>query len=211
MISVVVMASGRGSHFDALLKATQKGELDAEIKAVVSDRKEALVLQKAQKAGVPAFACPAQGLSREEQESQILSLIEPLQPHFLILAGYMRILSPQFLKKFESGKGYFRVVNIHPSLLPAFPGVGGYAQAYEHGCQLAGATVHLVDQGLDTGPICAQESFLISDCQSAQEVEERGLTVEHRLYTQTLKWVLPERFTLKASHPTKGRYRVCPS
>ena len=120
----------------------------------------------------------------------------------------MRLLGAPVLEFFKSERGYVRIVNIHPSLLPAFPGKNSYQRAFEHGCLVTGVTVHFVDEGLDSGWICAQESFSISDCQSATDVENKGLPIEHRLYVDTLKWVLPEMFEVLQS---KGRPRVYPS
>ena len=145
---------------------------------------------------------------RTRHEELILAALAPLKPAFLILAGYMRILTPRLLGAFRSPRGYARVVNIHPSLLPAFPGTGGYAQAWEHGAKVAGASVHLVDEGVDEGPICAQEAFSIAECRSAEEVEKMGLAVEHRLYPRALSWILEEKFEIEKM---KGRPCVRPS
>ena len=204
MIPIVVLASGRGSNFDAIRLAIQSKRLDAEIRAVVSDREDAGVLSKASQAGIPSILVPFPSLKarpveerRREHEAQILEKIMPYQPRFLVMAGYMRIVTPYFIEAFRCDRGYSRMVNIHPSLLPAFPGVQAYSQAFRYGVQVAGATVHLVEAEVDTGPICAQEAFSISDCRSEIEVEQKGLAVEHRLYPQTLSWVLAENFQIE--------------
>jgi phosphoribosylglycinamide formyltransferase-1 len=114
------------------------------------------------------------------------------------------------LDAFRSERGYARVTNVHPSLLPAFPGVDSYAQAFEHGAKVAGASVHLVELEIDGGPICAQEAFGIADCASAAEVERRGLEVEHRLYPETLRWVLSEKFAVER-RGSQGRICVRPN
>jgi phosphoribosylglycinamide formyltransferase-1 len=193
---IAILASGRGSNFDAILAATREGRLDARIVAVVSDRAPAPVLEKARAAGIPALHV-ASGEGRAAHERRVLEGLAPHGPRFLVLAGYMRLLSPVLLEAFRSPRGYSRITNIHPSLLPAFPGKDSYAQAWRHGAQVTGCTVHLVDDGLDSGPICAQRAFPIDDCASPAEVEARGLREEHRLYPETLAWVLPERFTIE--------------
>jgi phosphoribosylglycinamide formyltransferase-1 len=203
--TIAVLASGRGSNFDAILAATRSRALDAEIVAVVTDRPGAPVVDKARKAGIQVFEIPfpaADGqpdiqLRRQLHEQKVLAELAPLNPRFLVLAGYMRVMTPKLIEAFRSPQGYTRIINVHPSLLPAFPGVGSYAQAFKHGAKLAGVTVHLVEHEIDSGPICAQEAFSISACASAEDVERLGLAIEHRLYVETLSWVLPEQFTFE--------------
>ncbi len=195
MIPVAVLASGRGSNFDAILAAIRQGKLDARVVALVSDQPSAPVLQKATAEGIEAICVPGLGKERrEEHEREILKRLGPFAPRFLVMAGYMRIVTPVLIEAFRSERGYSRVTNVHPSLLPAFPGVKSYAQAFSHGVKVAGVTVHLVEEEVDSGPICAQEAFSIGDCSSAEEVERLGLAIEHRLYPETLSWVLPEKF-----------------
>lgn len=197
---IVVLASGRGSNFEAIARSVARGRLAADIRAVLTDRAEAPVLAKAKALGIEARVIPAAS-SREGWDRSLLATLAGLEPRFLVLAGYMRIMTPVLLDAFRAERGgrtYHRVTNVHPSLLPAFPGVGSYAQAFRQGCQVAGVTVHLVDQGVDSGPICAQESFSIRGLQSSEAVEKVGLEVEHRLYPETLSWILQEDFELEA-------------
>ncbi len=217
-VPIAILASGRGSNFDAIADAIESGHLDARITSVVSDRPEAPVLEKARARGLKVHSVPfapatsSAGIEerRVRHDEEILRRISSETPRFLVMAGYMRIVSPLILEAFRSERGeYCRVVNVHPSLLPAFSGTSGYAQAFEHGCQVAGVTVHLVDQGLDSGPICAQEAFGISDCRSAREVEARGLQIEHRLYPQTLSWILPEKFEIETRSALAPPRRPC--
>ncbi|MBC7693329.1 MAG: phosphoribosylglycinamide formyltransferase [Methylotenera sp.] len=228
MSSFAVFASGRGSNFEAILHAKQEGLLQSELVALVCDQPEAPVIEKAKAAGIPTFVIPlvsaaeASGSSpqslaerRTLHEERILKALLPFAPRFLVMAGYMRLLGPTLLGAFaERGEasGHHRIVNVHPSLLPAFPGVNAYRQAYESGTHFAGVTVHLVDEKMDHGPICAQEAFSIRDCASVDEVEKLGLQIEHRLYPSTLKWILEEKFTVEsASDDRKGnRTRVRP-
>ncbi len=194
------------------MDAVKSGKLSAQITSLVCDVEGAPVLEKAKRAGVkvhlvlPDMQISAIDPRRQEHEKRILNSIESEAADFLVLAGYMRILSTPLINAFASKRGaYSRIVNIHPSLLPAFPGVGGYAQAFRHGCRLAGATVHLVTSELDSGPICAQESFSIEKCASVEEVEKLGLVLEHRLYVETLGWVIREDFVLETRGDGPGR------
>jgi phosphoribosylglycinamide formyltransferase-1 len=217
MIPIVVMASGRGSNFDAIQQAIVQGRLKAEILGVISDQRGAGVLARAEEFGIPTWVVPFPDRSEAENildrrlrhESRLLEVIGPLQPRFIVMAGYMRIITSSLIDAFRCDKGYSRMVNIHPSLLPAFPGLHGYGQAFRYGAQVAGVTVHLVEAGVDSGPICAQEVFSIVDCRSEQEVEKRGLAIEHRLYPETLKWILSENFQLIPR--SEGRFCVCPN
>lgn len=213
-VRIVVFASGRGSNLDAIVQAIRKKELPAQILAVVSDQPDAGALVKARQYDIPAISVPWSSLDqslsvsdrRSFHEKQILEKILPLQPQFLVLAGYMRVLTGDFIDVFRSERGYSRMINIHPSLLPAFPGRNAYAQAYRYGAKVAGVTVHLVEKEVDSGPVCAQESFSIADCRTEIEVEEKGLAVEHRLFPDTLKWVLREDFSIE--HRLDGRICV---
>jgi phosphoribosylglycinamide formyltransferase-1 len=215
---VAVLASGRGSNFQAILRAIRAGTLQTEIVALVSDKAGAPALEIARQAGIPALEVlppPAQTgedpiLRRKKHDEKILKALGPFSPRFLVMAGYMRVISPVLLDAFRSVRGYSRIVNIHPSLLPAFPGIHSYRKAYEYGVKWTGVTVHLAEEAVDSGPICAQEAFSIADCKSAEEVEKRGLDIEHRLYPETLNWVLPEKFEIETRVSQTGRISVRP-
>jgi phosphoribosylglycinamide formyltransferase-1 len=202
---IAIFASGRGSNFEAIEAQIRSGALDAKIVAVVSDQPDAPVLEKARDVGLQAIAVPVAG-DRLAHEKKILAELSRFAPKFLVLAGYMRIITPHLIESFRSERGYSRIVNIHPSLLPAFPGVNSYAQAFHHGAKITGVTVHLVENQVDSGPICAQEAFDISGCQSAEIVEKIGLAIEHRIYPQSLAWILPEKFSVDSR--TGGRLCV---
>lgn len=185
---IAVLASGRGSNFVALHEAIVHGRLDAEIVLVASDRKAAAALEKAQALSLPTLY--------EKDQQKLLAVLKELNVEYIVLAGFMRILSPDFINAFRDDRGFSKIVNIHPSILPAFPGLNSYQQAFNHGVKVTGCTVHLVDHGIDTGPICAQQTFSISHCQTAAEVEEMGLRLEHILYAQTLNWILKNEFDI---------------
>jgi phosphoribosylglycinamide formyltransferase-1 len=196
---IVILASGRGSNFSAIAEAVQKKTLEANIVLVASDRKAALVLEKAQALSLPTLF--------EKDQKKLLEVLLGLKIDFVVLAGFMRILSNEFIAAFRDPRGFSRIVNIHPSLLPAFPGLNSYQQAFDHGAKVTGASVHFVDSGVDTGPICAQQAFSIAHCQSAKEVEELGLKIEHVLYPQTLNWILKNNFEISQRG---GRLHVQP-
>ncbi len=214
MVPIVILASGRGSNFEAIADAIQSKKLDVEIRAVISDQPGAAVLTKARVRGIPGICIPMskEPISLEKRrlahEELILSQLKSLNPKFLVLAGYMRILTSRLIEAFRCDRGYSRMVNIHPSLLPAFPGVHAYSQAFNYGVKVTGVTIHLVELDLDSGPICAQEAFSIADCTSSAEVEGRGLKVEHRLVPEALQWILKEEFKFERR---EGRFNVCQS
>lgn len=203
-VRIAILASGGGSGFESIADAVAQGKLGVQIAGLICDRPGAPVLEKARARGIQALLVEQEqtpSLDRTERgalhDTRILAALDALpggRPRFLVLAGYMRILTPLLIRAFRDEKSYSRIVNIHPSLLPAFPGMGGYAQAYAYGTKLAGVTIHLVDEGLDSGPICAQASFSTEHCANASEVESLGKTLEHRLYPEALAWILPEKF-----------------
>lgn len=220
-VRVAILASGRGSNFEAIVNAIESQKLDAQIVALISDVTTAPVVEKAKSFGVPAFTIPIEAIAgerstntRQRHEERILEQLDcsPCRPDFLILAGYRRIIGATLLEAFRSPRGYSRIVNVHPSLLPAFPGLHSYAQAFEYGVKVTGVTVHLVEAGVDTGPVCAQEAFSISDCTSVEEVEARGLAIEHRLLPATLEWLLKEKFEITCrDNLSERRLCVCPN
>jgi phosphoribosylglycinamide formyltransferase-1 len=221
-VRIAILASGGGSGFEAIAEAVRSGKLQAEIVAVVSDQPQAGVIAKAKALGIATLVVPwehgpgldphARAQARAAHDTKILQALDRLaggRPRFLVFAGYMRIVTPILIRAFRDEKPYSRMVNIHPSLLPAFPGVGGYAQAFLHGVKLAGMTVHLIDEELDSGPICAQRSFSIEGLESAAEVERLGKELECQLYPEALKWILPEKFRVehRAVDPTPENTR----
>ncbi len=193
-----ILASGRGSNAKAILEACRRGDLQHDPVLVLSNREKAPVLAYASEAKVHSeclIALPQE--SRTSYDQRVLLLLRAQRVGFVVLAGYDRLLSPEFLGAFDSGKGYQRVVNIHPSLLPAFPGLGSYAKAFHYGAKVTGVTVHLVSEGMDEGPVCAQEAFDIQHLTSISEVEKKGLELEHDLYPRALNWILSEKFMVE--------------
>lgn len=178
MRRIGVLASGRGSNLQALIDSWKQGDIQGEIVAVGSDQEQAYALQRALEAEIPYQAFPLDRYScRLEQEQALLSWLQEKEVELLVLAGYMLVLSKEFLHKLK-----IPVVNIHPSLLPAFTGLHAQRQAIDYGVKLAGCTVHFVDEGLDSGPIIMQEAVPVMPEDTELTLADRILKVEHRLY-----------------------------
>jgi phosphoribosylglycinamide formyltransferase 1 len=186
---VGVLISGRGTNLQALVDAAAAGSLGGAIAVVVSNVSGAEGLERARRAGIPAEVCDHRGRPREEHDAAIVDLLTARGLDLVCLAGYMRLLSPVFLRAFPD-----RVLNVHPSLLPAFPGKDAQRQAWEHGVKVSGATVHVVDEGLDGGPIVAQEAVPVLEQDGPAELAARILEAEHRIYPRAVRIVLEGRF-----------------
>lgn len=181
-----VLLSGRGSNFLALQRAIERGELPAEIVLVAADRK-APGLEAAAALGLPTVLCSRRGRTRAAQEADLLGALENAHVDWICLAGYLRILSPSFVDRYPN-----RIVNIHPSLLPAFPGLDAQAQAWDYGVAVTGCTVHLVDHQLDHGPIVGQHAVAVGEASSLGALRARILEEEHQLYASSLRRLLVE-------------------
>lgn len=189
---VGVLISGRGSNLQALIDAAAAGRLGGEIGVVISNVETALGLERARAAKVPALFRDHRGRAREEFDREVARLLREHGVELVCLAGYMRLLSAEFVRAFAG-----RVVNVHPSLLPAFPGRDAQRQALEHGVKVTGATVHLVDEGLDSGPIVAQEAVAVRDEDDVETLSARILAAEHRIYPQAVCALLGRRYRLE--------------
>jgi phosphoribosylglycinamide formyltransferase-1 len=187
-----VLLSGRGSNFEALADSTAAGRIpDAEIAIVISNRENAPGIEKAEARGIPAQVIPSRGLEREAYDKLVIAALEEKKVDLVCLAGYMRLLSPAFVAAFRG-----RILNIHPSLLPAFPGLESQRQAIEHGAKFSGCTVHFVDENLDAGPIILQAAVPIRDDDTPETLSERVLKEEHRIYTEAVRIVLEGRYRM---------------
>lgn len=179
---IAVFASGNGSNFQAIADAVQKGQLDADIQLVVTDRPQAYVVERAKKAGIPSFAfIPRNYNSKQSYEEMLKEKLEEMEVEWVVLAGFMRLIGPVLLEAYEN-----RIINIHPSVLPLFPGKDAIGQTMAAGAAEAGVTVHFVDAGMDTGNIIEQRSFVI-DGRDREEVEKEIHSIEHELYPATLQ------------------------
>ncbi|CAI3502488.1 phosphoribosylglycinamide formyltransferase [Enterococcus cecorum] len=183
---VAILASGNGSNFEALAHQFQAGLLPGELIFVFSDHHNAYVLERARRLNVRAFSFEVKEFeNKAAYEKALLQLLQEQEIDLIVLAGYMRIIGQTLLSHYSN-----RILNIHPSLLPSFPGLYGIKDAYEYGVKVTGVTVHLVDDGVDTGPIIAQEPVMILPEDSLESLEEKIHQTEHRLYPKVLRDVL---------------------
>lgn len=183
MLDLGVLVSGSGTNLQAILDAVEKGELDAQVRIVVSNKPGVQAIERAERAGVSTLVIPHQDFpSREAFDRAMVSALEGAGVQLVVLAGFMRVLTPLFLRAFPG-----RVVNIHPSLLPSFPGVRAQAQALAHGVKVTGCTVHFVDEGVDTGPIIAQRAVPVLEGDTTESLTSRILEEEHSLLVDALR------------------------
>ncbi len=192
MKRLAILLSGRGSNFLAIADAIDAKRLNAEIAVVISNRPDAPGLEAARARGIRAICLPSKGLDRELYDRQLIAELRAHEVDLVCLAGYMRILSGYFIREFP-----LRILNIHPSLLPAFPGLDAQHQALVHGTKIAGCTVHFVDEGLDSGPIIAQASVPVLDEDTADSLSARILREEHRLYSEAISLVLSGAYRIE--------------
>jgi phosphoribosylglycinamide formyltransferase-1 len=186
--NVGVLISGRGTNLQALIDAAAGGRLGGRIAVVISNVEDAPGLERARKAGIPAHFRDHRGRPRDEFDQELVALLREHAVDLVCLAGYMRLLSPAFIRAFAG-----RILNVHPSLLPAFPGLEAQRQAWEHGVKVSGATVHLVDESLDAGPIVLQEAVAVSATDEAEGLAARILEAEHRIYPRAVRAMLEGR------------------
>lgn len=192
MKRVGVLISGRGTNLQALIDATHGATLGGEIAVVVSNVETAPGLERARRAGIPTVCRDHRGRKREEFDQEIVAILRHHQVDLVCLAGYMRLLSPLLIRAFAG-----RIVNVHPSLLPAFPGLEAQRQAWEYGVKVSGATVHLVDEALDAGPIVLQEAVPVLESDTAETLAARILEAEHRIYPHAVRLVLDGRYRVE--------------
>jgi phosphoribosylglycinamide formyltransferase-1 len=180
-----ILISGRGSNLGAIADQVAAGHITAEIAVVIANRPEAPGLEAALRRGLNAVCLPSKGLDREVYDRMLLAELEKHAVDLVCLAGYMRLLSAGFIRKFPN-----RILNIHPSLLPAFPGLDAQHQALDHGVKLTGCTVHFVDEQLDAGPIILQAAVPVQDDDTVETLSTRILHEEHRIYPEAIRLVL---------------------
>lgn len=189
-MEIIVMASGNGSNAQKIFDTAALYPGKVRLAALVCDREGAMVIERAKRLGIPCLVNPKlKGETRSEHEARIFLWLKKQQVKldmaWVLMAGYMRLLTPEFLGRFRhQALGVSRVVNIHPSLLPAFPGGGGFRPAWDYGVKVSGVTLHFVDEGLDTGPIIAQASFERAPQDTFEQFQQKGHSLEHQLYGQ---------------------------
>jgi len=197
---IAVLLSGRGSNFEALAESVSAGRIpNAEIAIVIGNQPEALGLKRAEARGIPVRMIPSKGLQREAYDRQVAAVLEEHKADLICLAGYMRLLSPYFVAAFPQ-----RILNIHPSLLPSFPGLEAQRQAVEHGVKFAGCTVHFVDENLDAGPIILQAVVPVEDTDDEHALSERILQEEHRIYSEAVKIILEGKYRIEGRRVLRG-------
>ncbi len=195
-----VLVSGRGSNLQAILDAIGGGSLDAKVRLVVSNKPGAQALERAAKANVPTRTIPhGDFASREAFDAALVEALQQAGARWIVLAGFMRLLTPTFLGAFKG-----RILNIHPSLLPAFPGAHAHRDAIDYGVKVTGCTVHIVDEGVDTGPIVAQRAIAVTDDDDEESLAARLLHEEHALLVEVLRWISEGRLVLQ---PGRDRRR----
>ncbi len=192
MKNLGILLSGRGSNFEAIARNIEAGKVPARISVVVSNREEAPGLALARKMGLPARFIPSKGKEREAYDREVVAVLREFQVDFVCLAGFMRVLSPYFVREFPH-----RILNIHPALLPAFPGVDAQKQALEHGVKYTGCTVHLVDEGVDTGPVVCQAVVPVRDDDTVETLSARILKEEHRIYSEAICLLVEDRIQIE--------------
>lgn len=200
---IAVLLSGRGSNFEALADSVASGRIpNAELAIVISNREGAPGIDRAKGRGIPTRVIPSKGLEREVYDRQVLAVLNEHKVDLVCLAGYMRLLSPHFVAAFPQ-----RILNIHPSLLPAFPGLEAQRQALEYGVKYAGCTVHFVDENLDAGPIIQQAVVEVNDDWDEHTLSEHILKEEHRIYSEAVRIVLEGRYKIAGRRVliTRGR------
>jgi phosphoribosylglycinamide formyltransferase 1 len=188
-----VLLSGRGSNFEALADNIAAGRIPgAEISLVISNREDAPGLARAVARGIPARAIPSKGLPREAYDKLVVAELQHAGVELVCLAGFMRLLSPYFVAAFPQ-----RILNVHPSLLPSFPGLEAQRQALEYGVKFSGCTVHLVDENLDAGPILAQAVVPVRDDDTDETLSARILVEEHRIYAEAVRLILSGKYRIE--------------
>ena len=201
MIRIAVLASGGGTNLQALLDACAAGRIDGRVEVVLSNVPGAGALERARRAGVPVEAVPSKGRAdRVAYDAEIVERLRAHRPDLVCLAGYMRLLTPTFLGAFgptAATRGCPRVLNVHPGLLPSFPGLHAQRQCVEYGARVAGCTVHFVDAGTDTGPVVVQAVVPVLDADDEARLAARILEQEHRIYPQAVQWFAQGRLSLE--------------
>ncbi|MEH7373740.1 phosphoribosylglycinamide formyltransferase [Neobacillus drentensis] len=188
MKKIAVFASGSGSNFQAIIDVVQAGHLDANISLLVCDKPGAFAIERARAAKIPSFIFTAKDYpSKEHYEEEILAQLKTSGVEFIVLAGYMRLIGSKLLAEYKG-----RIVNIHPSLLPAFPGKDAIGQALAAQAKWSGVTIHFVDEGMDTGPIIIQERVRLDENETRESLQQKIQKSEHKLYPSVLQMLLTQ-------------------
>jgi len=192
MKNLGILLSGRGSNFEAIADNVAAGRLEAKIAVVISNRAEAPGIESARRRGLDALVIPSKGKVREEHDREVVTALRSRQVDLVCLAGYMRLLSSWFVQQFPN-----RILNIHPALLPAFPGLEAQKQAFDYGVKVSGCTVHFVDENLNHGAIIVQRAVPVLDSDDEHTLAARILEQEHIAYSEAIRIVLEGNFSIE--------------
>jgi phosphoribosylglycinamide formyltransferase-1 len=193
MINIGVLASGRGTNLQAIIEAIKEGKIEGEIKVVISDNPDAYALKRAKQNNIETEYINFKSFkNREDYDKKIIKTLEEKKIDLVVLAGYMRIISPYFIRMYKN-----RIINIHPALLPSFPGLHAQRQAVEHGVKVSGCTVHFVDEGVDSGPIILQKAVQVSADDTEESLAEKILKEEHQIYPRAIQLFSQGRLVIK--------------
>ncbi|MGE5323768.1 MAG: phosphoribosylglycinamide formyltransferase [Actinomycetota bacterium] len=198
-----ILLSGRGSNFEAIADSVKAGRLQAEIAIVISNRADAQGLETARRRGLNAKLVASKGRLREEHDREVIAALKEAQVDLVCLAGYMRLLSPEFVRAFPN-----RILNIHPSLLPAFPGLDAQKQALDYGARVSGCTVHIVDEHLDHGPIIVQKAVPVLETDDEYSLSARILEQEHIAYTEAIRLMLSGEVEVRGRRVVRKNLRA---
>ena len=199
MKRLAILLSGRGSNFEAIANNVASGAIEASIAVVISNRPEARGLDIARQRGLDTLVLPSKDMDREAYDRRLIDGLRPFQPDLICLAGFMRLLSAAFVREFPN-----RILNIHPSLLPAFPGLDAQHQALAYGVRVSGCTVHFVDEYLDAGPILLQAAVPVHDRDTEESLSARILEEEHRIYSEAIRIALSGRYRIEGRRVIVG-------
>ena len=198
MKNLGILLSGRGSNFEAIADNVASGKLDANIAVVISNRADAGGIESARRRGLTTLIIPSKGKVREEHDREVVAALRDHKVDLICLAGYMRLLSPWFVQQFPN-----RILNIHPALLPAFPGLEAQKQAFEYGVKVSGCTVHFVDENLDHGAILVQKVVPVLDSDDEHTLASRILEQEHIAYTEAIRIALEGKYAIEGRRVVK--------
>jgi len=180
--NIAVLISGHGTNLQSIIDHVKVGKLKCNLAAVISNKEDAYGLRRAKKAKIPAYFIDHKDIPREEHEKKIIEILKKYKIDLVVLAGYMRILTLYFIRQYKN-----RIINIHPALLPSFPGTDGYGDTFKYGCKVGGCTIHFVDEGVDTGPIILQKINPIKQNDTLESFKKRGLKLEHQAFPEAIK------------------------
>ncbi|MDP2947884.1 MAG: phosphoribosylglycinamide formyltransferase [Nanoarchaeota archaeon] len=192
MKNIAILISGNGTNLQAIIDDVKAEKINGKIVAVISNKADAYGLERAKQAGIPEYFIDHKGITREEHEQKIIDILEKNNVDLVVLAGYMRVLTLLFVNKYRH-----RLINIHPALLPAFPGTDGYGDTFNYGSKVGGCTVHFVDEGVDTGPIIIQKVNEIKEDDTLESFKERGLEIEHQALPEAVKLFCEDRLKIE--------------